>query len=76
MMSGGNYIDWNGNGRLDPQDLVTGTAMDYADNKRVGKYSQQEPQGCCSGCLGCGCMLNIVAVISIAAIVALIMVIL
>lgn len=36
-----NFIDWNGSGRLDPQDLVTGVAMDTVEAKK-STFSDEE----------------------------------
>jgi hypothetical protein len=53
-MSRRNFIDWNGSGNLDPQDLVTGVAMDTVEQEEEHEQraSKTPPPG------ASGCMLN------------------
>jgi hypothetical protein len=73
-MTGRNFIDWNGNGHLDSQDLLTGVAIDTAhkDADRDSKADEdtdgprQNSQAAASS--GSGCLLGVLGALVIASI--------
>jgi hypothetical protein len=61
-MAGKNFIDWNGSNNLDPQDLVTGVAMDAAEDDDADAQQDKRsapPIG------SSGCMLSVLVIISV-----------
>jgi hypothetical protein len=69
-MAGRSFIDWNGSGGLDSQDLVTGVALDTAERDNEEAESDQQSfqvpnpvQQSASGCLFPTMVLSLIPVL-------------
>jgi hypothetical protein len=56
------FIDWNGDGNLDSQDLVTGVALDTAEKDEQDQVPSP-PINANQAASGCGCAIAAIALL-------------
>jgi hypothetical protein len=71
-MPGRNFIDWNGSGGLDLQDLVTGVAMDVVEQEEEHEQ-YKKPAPSAGGCMLTAFMMTTLVLITSVAVLEILL---